>query len=286
MEYVNAVLLLSAFVAQTRFTVISGSTQCGKPAITPVSGRIVGGHEARPGSWPWMAMLVENGKQVCGGSIMNENYILTASHCFEDGSNDPARWRVYVGKHHVTKVDPSQTMYHVQNIIMHENYDNQTLKNDIALLRLVEPIQFTTYVSPVCIPPSRSRVVPVGGVCYSLGWGDTMGTGSRYVLNQVPLPIISQYWCSRQDWYGSEFIHGLTFCAGYYGGMYDACTGDSGGPYVCKVGDTWYQQGVISWGYECAKPRWPGIYTDVSKYGSWIRSNMASSDQTPAIVLG
>ena len=49
------------------------------------------------------------------------------------------------------------------------------------------------------------------------------GTGNRYVLNQVALPIISKYWCSRQDWYGSEFIHGLTFCAGYYGGQFDAC---------------------------------------------------------------
>ena len=50
------------------------------------------------------------------------------------------------------------------------------------------------------------------------------GTGSRYVLNQVALPIISEYWCARQDWYGNEFIHRLTFCAGYYGGGMDACS--------------------------------------------------------------
>ena len=56
------------------------------------------------------------------------------------------------------------------------------------------------------------------------------GTGSRYVLNQVPLPILSAYWCMRQDWYGSAFIYGLTFCAGYYGGGMDACSVSKGYP--------------------------------------------------------
>ena len=58
---------------------------------------------------------------------------------------------------------------------MHQDYNNQTMRNDIALIQLVEPIQFTDYVMPVCIPPTRRRVVTVGDVCYSLGWGDTMG---------------------------------------------------------------------------------------------------------------
>ena len=94
---------------------------------------------------------------------------------YYSGSNYPPNWRVYVGKHHVTKRDPTESLHHVRSILMHQNYNNQTMRNDIALIQLVEPIQFTDYVMPVCIPPTRRRVVTVGDVCYSLGWGDTMG---------------------------------------------------------------------------------------------------------------
>ena len=103
---------------------------------------------------------------------------LTASDNYKfscSGSNDPTRWLIYVGKHHVTKNDPTETTHRVQAIIVHESYDNMTLRNDIALLKLLDPIQFTDYVKPICIPPTRRRVVTVGDVCYSLGWGDTLG---------------------------------------------------------------------------------------------------------------
>ena len=75
----------------------------------------------------------------------------------------------------MTKRDPTESLHHVRSILMHQDYNNQTMRNDIALIQLVEPIQFTDYVMPVCIPPTRRRVVTVGDVCYSLGWGDTMG---------------------------------------------------------------------------------------------------------------
>lgn len=239
---------------------------------------MVGGHEAKVGSWPWMVMLAEEGVMVCGGSILNEQFVLTAAHCFEDMlSRTASRWLAYVGKHHLDYPDDTESAHHVQEIILHPGFQNGSMKNDIALIKLQEPIVFNDYVKPICVPPTRRRVVAVNSYCYTTGWGDTQGTGDRNVLNQVMLPLISDYFCSRADWYGTHFIKGVTFCAGYMGGGRDACTGDSGGPYNCKKDGKWYVQGVTSWGFYCAQPKWPGIYTDVSKYGTWIRETMLNS---------
>ncbi|XP_045212894.2 plasminogen-like [Mercenaria mercenaria] len=256
----------------------SESVPCGVPKFQPVNNRVVGGHEARPGSWPWMVMLAEVGVLVCGGSILNEQFVLTAAHCFEDElSRNPIRWQAYVGKHHLNYEDASESKHHVKEIIIHPGFQNTSMKNDIALLRLQEPIIFDDYKKPICVPPTRRRVVPFNSYCYTTGWGDTRGTGDRTVLNQVMLPIVNDYFCGRADWYGQSFIRGVTFCAGYAGGGRDACTGDSGGPFNCKKDGKWYVQGVTSWGYDCAQPKWPGIYTDVSKYGTWIRETMLNS---------
>jgi len=94
-------------------------------------------------------------------------------------------------------------------------------------------------------------------------------TGSRYVLRQVSLPVISRPYC---DYY-YRYYGGLAqyeFCAGYQLGLRDACTGDSGGPLVCKQGGRWFQHGVVSWGEGCAEPNYPGVYADVVYFLPWI----------------
>ncbi|XP_052778474.1 serine protease 41-like [Mya arenaria] len=102
-------------------------------------------------------------------------------------------------------------------------------------------------------------------------------TGDRNVLNQASVPILHNYWCSRQDWYGNKFFWKVTFCAGFKSGTRDACTGDSGGPLACKAKNgRWYVQGVTSWGFDCGQENWPGIYTDVSVYAAWIRHTALS----------
>ncbi|XP_060072030.1 transmembrane protease serine 2-like [Ylistrum balloti] len=216
-------------------------------------------------------MLMEMGDQVCGGSIIADNIILSAAHCFEDpGSLDPIRWQVRVGAYNVNSRTIYESVHHVRKIVMHEAYDTNTVANDIAIMVLSERIHFDDMVKPICLPTDSIHVTE-GQHCLSAGWGETKGTSSQDVLNQVFVPILSDNTCLRHDWYGHEFIPATTFCAGYANGGKDSCFGDSGGPLIYRSGATWYQLGITSWGYDCAQPKLPGIYTDVTKYTSWIQ---------------
>ncbi|KAK0049144.1 serine protease hepsin [Biomphalaria pfeifferi] len=247
----------------------SGNVICGQPVHQPVSLRIIGGGEAPVGAWPWVVLLTELGYVSCGGAILNNRFILTATHCFLGKSYDPKRWQVMAGKHNLNRHDPGEQTVNVARIFLHKNYNNETVANDIALLMLEQPLTYSNLISPICLP-TEDQGVNTGENCLLAGWGATRGTADQMVLNQVILPIISDDICSLLDWYGSDFLPNTTFCAGYEQGGQDGCTGDSGGSLICRRNGLWYSQGILSWGYGCGEYKYPGIYTDVSKYGSWI----------------
>ncbi|ESO81983.1 hypothetical protein LOTGIDRAFT_84942, partial [Lottia gigantea] len=245
---------------------------CGSPAIEPVGdedARVVGGRAAHLGAWPWTVMLLEVNMPVCGGAILNERVIITAAHCFED--QDPTRWTVTAGGIKQNTFEYSKRMYQIESIMMYKDYDEFSVENDIALVMLKSEIKFSNYIRPICLP-SENDTLEVGTPCYLAGYGDTHGDSDR--LNQVKLPIIAEDKCSQVDWYGNFFKPNSSFCAGYAQGGKDACTGDSGSPLVCRRNSEWQVHGISSWGYGCAEPKWPGIYTRVNKYLPWINHHL------------
>lgn len=87
-------------------------------------------------------------------------------------------------------------------------------------------------------------------------------------LMQVSIPIVDRAQCQKA-YKNYNTITDRMICAGYTQGGKDSCQGDSGGPMVAQ--GTLY--GIVSWGYKCAEPNYPGVYTNVAHLRSWIKSN-------------
>ncbi|XP_061823743.1 transmembrane protease serine 9-like [Nerophis lumbriciformis] len=251
----------------------SSAEVCG---TTPVGTRIVGGEDAQEGSWPWQASLQFSDSHVCGGSLINKEWVMSAAHCFF--STNTSEWSVSLGRQNLQGINPNEVSRTVDTIILHPDYDSFTFDNDIALLRLTSPVTFTDYIRPVCLAASSSNFIS-GTDSWVTGWGriqEGVLLPFPQTLQEVEVPVVGNRQCNCQ--YGVGSITDNMICAGLLEGGKDACQGDSGGPMMSEQNLIWIQSGIVSFGIGCARPDLPGGYTRVSRYQSWINSHI-SSDQ-------
>ncbi|XP_019962015.2 trypsin-like [Paralichthys olivaceus] len=267
------VKLLVCAVLLLVFMVSGNHAQLDVCGTAPLNTKIVGGEDAPAGSWPWQVSL-HTSAHFCGGSLINSQWILTAAHCFS--SDSTFGLLVYLGRDTQQSLNPNEESRTVSQVIRHPDYNENSNDNDIALLKLSSTVDFTSYIRPVCLA-SADSVFPTGTNCWVTGWG-TINSGvslpSPQRLQEVQVPVVSQSTC-REAY--SQLTSNM-ICAGLSEGGKDSCQGDSGGPLVSKNDSKWVLAGVVSFGNGCAEPDFPGVYTRVSEYESWIKSQI-SSDQ-------
>ncbi|XP_037640572.1 serine protease 53-like [Sebastes umbrosus] len=229
-------------------------------AFATEEDKIVGGYECKPYSQPHQVSL-NSGYHFCGGSLVNENWVVSAAHCYK------SRVEVRMGEHNIKVTEGNEQFIRSSRVIRHPNYSSYNINNDIMLIKLSTPATLNQYVQPVALPTSCA---PAGTMCKVTGWGNTMSSSADgNKLQCLDIPILSERDCDNSY---PGMITDAMFCAGYLEGGKDSCQGDSGGPVVCN-GEL---QGVVSWGYGCAERDHPGVYARVCLFNDWLESTMAS----------
>ncbi|XP_030592372.1 transmembrane protease serine 9-like isoform X2 [Archocentrus centrarchus] len=245
---------------------------CGQASLNT---RIVGGQDATPGSWPWQVSLQTSGRHFCGGSLINNQWVLCAAHCFQ--SYTASDVTVYLGLQSLQGSNTNKVSRSVSQVIIHPNYNSDTDDNDISLLKLSSSVTFTNYIRPVCLAASNSTFYS-GSNTWVTGWG-TIASGVSLPfpqnLMEVEVPIVGNRKCNCN--YGVGKITDNMVCAGLSAGGKDSCQGDSGGPMVIKQNGLWIQAGIVSFGRGCALPNFPGVYARVSRYETWINGLITSN---------
>ncbi|XP_075924304.1 coagulation factor X-like isoform X4 [Petromyzon marinus] len=229
---------------------------------------IAGGMDCPRGDCPWQALVKLENNLYCGGTILNLEWILTAAHCL------PLKpWNVVVGEHNLGVTESSEQHVPIKNIVVHSRYDPITFDNDIALLQLERPLNFSRLVLPACLPERDfADKVLVEEQSRISGWGSLHHRGIKATVLQIAeVPFVDTLRCKESS---SSLVTKNMFCAGYSDGTKDACQHDSGGPHVTLFKDTWFATGIISWGEGCARKGKYGVYTRVSRYLLWMHQVM------------
>ncbi|XP_039269295.2 A disintegrin and metalloproteinase with thrombospondin motifs gon-1-like isoform X2 [Styela clava] len=236
---------------------------------------IVHGIKAEFGNWPWQVFIeIDNGKDQCGGSLIEDMWILTAAHCFMSGRKKATRVTLSAINKHGMAENAVNTI--PERVVCHEDFDSIILKNDICLMKIpwIEYMGFARPVHYHMIPNLQQ-----GSNCIVTGWGYDENSNLPDNLQQAEVTVIEKKQC--REWYkklGTTIPQG-TICAGHIEGGPDSCGGDSGGPLVCKVNNgPHFLYGVTSFGpVKCGAKKSPGIYTSVSDFIPWIAKTMESS---------
>uniref|UniRef100_A0A182RQF3 CLIP domain-containing serine protease n=1 Tax=Anopheles funestus TaxID=62324 RepID=A0A182RQF3_ANOFN len=269
------------------------TTNCGTITIN----RIAHGNATRVFEYPWMVLLryLSNGnlQDGCGGSLINNRYVLTAAHCIKTSSRLQLA-KVRLGEHdkrqhedcHVYNdgeiecADPAIDV-DIESTVVHKNYNRPIkFRHDIGLIRMAQEVEFTDSIKPICLPVNEAVRRKVLTKYIITGWGTTEEQSLSDVLlqaivNHVEVPECQQkmtenflYVTLAEEW---------QMCAAGEG-LVDSCQGDSGGPLGFSVdvsGARFVQFGIVSAGVRsCGKENVPGIYTRVSSYMDWIVANM------------
>lgn len=225
--------------------------------------RIVNGVRISCRVAPYQAALHHKGLFVCGGSILNDEWILTAAHCV-DGTKGRG-FTVRVGSDQQRR---GGQLRRVNLVLQHARYNSKSMKNDLALLRVERSLEFGSCVQRVRLPHNAQERLPDSFLVSGWGLGKETAINVQRYLRGTRVNRLSQDRCKRMYREGGIRIYPKMLCAARRN--HDSCSGDSGGPLT--EGDRLY--GVVSFGIGCADHKFPGVYVDVRQYIGWINDGI------------
>ncbi|XP_075271152.1 serine protease 55 [Opisthocomus hoazin] len=263
-------LLLTLFCLT--FLINSINAECGlRPSyesFLQTGKRITAGRYAKAGEFPWHVSIQTNGKHICGGTMISAFWILTAAHCFAE--KVPPDLTVVVGG---TDLSLPLEEHKPDSLILHQGFDRMSMQNDIALILLSSPIEFSNEKIPICLPFMYD--INIWQHCWVAGWGtrSAVAVPASHVLQKARMKLISKEQCLERF----PQLMENALCAKLDKGERGACQVDSGGPLVCSYWNTmkWFQVGIVSWGEDCAEKPNHEVLMSVYNYRSWIETETA-----------
>ncbi|XP_024123551.1 complement C1r-A subcomponent [Oryzias melastigma] len=269
-----------------------------KPTCLPVCGqptqrinvhmRILGGRDAPPNTIPWQVLIISSSRG--GGMIIADKWIMTAAHVLAYNGQQISKdsVRIYLGGTDVkTMMNSSlnpESIY-AESIYVHPGYDSNddsSYDNDIALIKLKNPLTFRAAVMPVCLPAKDSSYM-AGVMGQVSGFGIEKIGNSTLLTNRlkyVHLPLVDDESCrdafnylKRKKLEVKRLTNNM-FCAGTPEGGRDSCQGDSGSAFTLTRNGQFWAAGIVSWGVGCGLQGAYGVYTKVVEYLDWINRTM------------
>lgn len=268
----------------------------------PIALGLIGGEIIKKGQWPWLVSLKSKVviKKIfgilpvyretwCGGSLIADQWVMSAAHCFFDDNSDeiPAKfWKARLASSSLKsnlwekvknifgrifkKIKWLQWNVKVAKILIFPDYSEKDINNDMALVKLAQPVptKLLSTMKPVKLPQAANDSFPRPGMmCIMTGWGCTQVGGSvTKIATRIDIPIMSNLQCS--NYFGN--LNKNKICSGFFNHAKGLCKGDSGGPLVCSTPQGWIQVGVASFMRRDDPKNYPGVFTRVSVYRDWI----------------
>mmetsp|Transcript_14259 Transcript_14259/g.29382 ORF Transcript_14259/g.29382 Transcript_14259/m.29382 type:complete len:928 (+) Transcript_14259:134-2917(+) len=253
--------------------------------------RIINGESAPSTRYPYAVSLQYNRQHSCGASLVAPDIVLTAAHC------SGMFLKATIGRYDLDDyTDSDFEVLGVTKEIVHPDYDDVAVDNDFCLM-VLEKESIHPYVKV-----NGAANIPVDGDSLSvMGWGDIDPDAIQQVtsdeLREAEVTYLTNAECQESVGF-VETIEGPVW-AGYEGGISDnmmcaldsvgtvsdACQGDSGGPLVRlgsdESGKEDVQVGIVSWGFSCADPSFPGVYARLSSQYYWLKDSICQNSNSP-----
>ncbi|XP_043251647.1 chymotrypsin-like protease CTRL-1 isoform X2 [Colletes gigas] len=264
---------LDSNIANPTFTLEDGALFTRSNSISECGKSFVQSTINAAGVYPFVARIgfistTGEIKYPCTGVILNKRTILTTASCALANSDDYKLYSITVGEYNAeTDRNCNTQTSNISYVIKHPNYKADTFMNNIAMLRLKEPIEYTATAQPICLPPD-DRYLNRSINSVLVGWGKLAGQTTKPCQQQsLIMRIMSTNECSSH--YGQGFS--VELCAA---GNEAPCSGYSGSPLLFKYNDTYFLLGILSYGSNCnLSIEFPSVFVDIQRHIRWILEN-------------
>eukprot|EP00095_Tigriopus_kingsejongensis_P009897 maker-scaffold470_size172058-snap-gene-0.30 protein:Tk09897 transcript:maker-scaffold470_size172058-snap-gene-0.30-mRNA-1 annotation:"transmembrane protease serine 9-like" len=236
------------------------------------SFKIIDGTDAPIHAFPWLVSLNYNGEHFCGGSLINQNTVITAAHCMDFGAVPDffSKLLVYFGEHDLSLANETEftTTRRVLNIIIHPRYSaTPGSPGDVALLQLDRPVEYNRAIKPICLPKLEAGGSFEQMLAVAAGWGVTEDQSSSDILRQVELNIIRNSTCvENMNAINVPILEDMICTFKGPLGSETICSGDSGGPLMVRIDGKFTLAGLASFSVtDCSAP-FPAVFARISYF--------------------